>query len=178
MLTVKGHQFKPMNPNGSSARRALQFKNNIITALKKLGVHEDDIEIELEPVAIRRAPASVSWYLSDSHLHFSYMNGKNFVENIYIVSKVIEAEVELVLNNQKHIEEFVNDFAEDEDIDELRKKARETLGVPADCKDLDLINQKYKELARTLHPDTGNGDPEKFKEVNTAHKILRKELGG
>ena len=33
-----------------------------------------------------------------------------------------------------------------------------------------------KEMAKTLHPDTPTGDVEKFKKLNHAHKILKREL--
>ena len=60
--------------------------------------------------------------------------------------------------------------------DEDRAKARETLGIEKDALDMEAINKKYKEMARQAHPDMEGGCVEKFKEINNAHKILKREL--
>ena len=72
--------------------------------------------------------------------------------------------------------EFVRKFEEGENIEKRRKKARELLGVDEDCLDLELINKNYKLLAKKCHPDMGGGDIKKFKELNHAHKLLKREL--
>ena len=41
---------------------------------------------------------------------------------------------------------------------------------------MDLINKKYKELAKEHHPDMPGGNTEKFKAINHAHKTLKREL--
>ena len=66
-------------------------------------------------------------------------------------------------------------FNEDQDIEKQRVEAREILGVEKDCLDLEVINAKYKNLAKNHHPDAG-GDQEMFKKINRAHKMLKKEL--
>ena len=71
---------------------------------------------------------------------------------------------------------FNNAFSEDKDVQEQRKKARELLGIDEKSLDLDLINKRYRELAKSLHPDMPGGDLEKFKALNRAHKILKREL--
>ncbi|MCX9025094.1 MAG: DnaJ domain-containing protein [Candidatus Methanoperedens sp.] len=38
------------------------------------------------------------------------------------------------------------------------------------------MTTKYKALAKELHPDMPTGDTEKFKQLNIAHKILKREL--
>ncbi|MBU0470667.1 MAG: J domain-containing protein [Nanoarchaeota archaeon] len=173
-ISVKGHEFNAFNVSGASPRRAIQFRNDIIANLKKLGVDEDDVNIPLEQVVIRRVPASVSWYLDGQHLYFSHKLS-NFIQNLYVVSKVIELEVKALLNHQKTREEFILDFSEDEDVESKRQEAREMLGVGKDSLDLDEINKKYKVLAKEHHPDAG-GSTEKFKTINNAHKILKREL--
>ena len=85
-------------------------------------------------------------------------------------------EVSALLNKQKTVDEFIHEFSEDTDIAKQRKEARELLGVDANSTDMALIDKKYKELAKELHPDKPNGDTEKFKAVNRAHKILKREL--
>src|SRR3989344_2978695 len=96
-VTLKGYTLAPFDMKGSSPRRALQFKNSIIATLKKIGVHEDDIDVSLESVVIKKAPASVSWYFNDRHLYFSYKLSR-FIENLYVVTQVIEREVEALLS--------------------------------------------------------------------------------
>ncbi|MFH1276497.1 MAG: DnaJ domain-containing protein [Candidatus Woesearchaeota archaeon] len=176
MINVKGHVFKAFNIRDSSSRRAVQFQNNIISALKKLGVEEDDIDVPLEIVVIKRAPASVMWYFDGFRMYYDHKLANKFIENLYVVSKVIELEVNEVLNGEKTISDFINAFTEDKDIKEQRKEARKVLGVDGDSLDLNLINSKYKVLAKECHPDTPNGDTEKFKIINHAFQILKREL--
>ncbi|MBT4805650.1 DnaJ domain-containing protein [Candidatus Woesearchaeota archaeon] len=175
-MTVKGHEFNAPLIRDSFDRRALQFKNNIITLLRKIGVVEDDVEIPLQPVAYKRGKASASWYFEGQNLYYSYGLSRKFVENIYVVFKVIEAEVDLILSKEKTVEQFVLDFSEDRDVEEKRKEARKLLGVEEDCNDLELIGQHYKKMAKEYHPDVEGGSTEKFKEVNKAHKMLKREL--
>lgn len=173
-INVRGHEFNSFAIKGSSSRRAVQFRNNIIEALRKLGVPEDDIDVPMEAIAIRRVPASVSWYMDGEYLYFTY-KAANFIENLYVVSKVIELEVEAIFNQTKTIDQFIYDFREDNNVAKKQKDARKLLGVEEDSLDLDLINKKYKELAKSHHPDMG-GNPEKFKKINNAHKLLKREL--
>jgi hypothetical protein len=176
LIKVKGHEIKSITIKDSANRRAIQFKNNILTTLRALGLTEDDVEIELERVAIKRTGASATWYFDGYRMHYSYNRAQKYVENLYIVSKVIEYEVLAVLAEEKTIEEFIRAFSEEDEVEEERAAARELLGVPADCNDLDLINKTYKKLAKTAHPDMESGDTETFKALNRAHKILKREL--
>ena len=175
-ITVKGHEFEAIAIKDSFNRRAVQFKNNIIASLTRLGITVDDIDIELEPNGIKKAPASVSWYFDRQHLHYSHGSRDKYVENLYIVFKVIEIEVTELLEERMTIEEFINEFSEDTDIIKKRKEARVVLGLDRNVNDLKLIDKAYKDLAKKHHPDTENGDTEKFQEINHAHKILKKEL--
>jgi hypothetical protein len=175
-ITVKGHEFKEPLIRDSFDRRALQFKNNIISLLKKIGIHEDDVNVKLQPVAFRRGRASASWYLEGQHLYYSYNRSRKYVDNLYVVFKVIESEVNLILNKEKTPEQFMIDFHEEDDVEEKRKEARALLGVEEDCNDLELISQNYKQMAKSAHPDVSGGSTEKFKAVNGAHKMLKREL--
>jgi len=173
-INIKMHEFNAFQQKGYSARKATQFKNNIITSLKQIGIREDDINVPLEAVVIKKAPASVSWYQEGRYLYFSYKNSI-FIENLHAVSKVIELETQALLNDEKTKEEFISAFTEDLDIEEKRKEARNLLGVDENCVDLGEINKRYKDLAKECHPDKG-GDMEKFQVINTAHKMLKREL--
>ena len=57
MVRIKGYEFKPIVVRDSYARRAIQYRNDIIENLKVFGVVEDDVTIHLEGVPIRKAPA-------------------------------------------------------------------------------------------------------------------------
>ena len=141
-----------------------------------MDISEDQTDIPLESFGLKRAPASVTWYMEGYRLYYSYNGCTKFVENLYVVSKVIEMEVNALLNEEKTAEEFIRDFTEDRDIEAKRKEARELLGVSHDTKDMDLINKKYKQLAKEHHPDMPGGNHEKFKAINNAHKTLKREL--
>jgi len=176
MVNIKGHKIEAIVIKDSFDRRALQFKNEIIEVLRTIDVKKDDIEIPLERMAIKKAKASVTWYYDNQRMHYSYnMQGK-FVENMYIVFKLLEIEVNLIISKKKTINEFMEEFREDSDVEEKRTEARGFLGLKENEDNLEVIDKKYKEMAKELHPDTQNGDTEKFKELNNAHKILRREL--
>ena len=174
-ITVRGHEFSELLIKDSYDRRSIQFKNNIIATLKKIGLTENDVEIVLPRIARLRGTAAASWYFDGRNMYFSYRSTPTFVQNLYIVSKVIEAEVALLLAGEKRSEDFVRDFTEDRDVEKQRLEARKILGVEENCIDMEVINKSFKLLAKQAHPDLG-GDLEKFKEINNAHKMLKREL--
>ena len=165
-LKLKGHSIAILRVKDSFNRRALAFKNKILTTLRSIGLSEDDVEIDMEAASHKRLPASASWYLEGYHMHYSYNQGNNFAENLYVVSKVIESEIALLIQEKRTIEEFINEFCEEKDVKEARIKAREVLGVSSDSHDLDEIDKKFKALARNHHPDMPKGDVALFKEIN------------
>src|SRR3989338_1416413 len=142
-LKVRGYEFESFNLKSASQRKAVQLRNNLFASLKKVGVSEDDVEIDLEPVVIKKVQAFISWYMEGQHLYFSY-KGLSFIENLYVVSKIIELEVTALLDEKKTIREFIAVFSEDRDIESKRKEARETLGVSEESVDWDEIDKKYK----------------------------------
>ena len=175
-VNVKGYEFKLLTIKDSFTRRAILFQNNILESLRKIGIGEDDVNVRLEAVAIKKAPAAVSFYFQERHLYYSYNGCARFVENLYVVSKVVELEIAALLSEQKSVEDFIRDFSEDQDIEKQRTQAREILGVEPDTRDLEVINKKYKQLAKEHHPDMPTGDAVKFKAINKAHKTLLREL--
>ena len=176
LIKIKGYEFNAIAVRDSFSRRAQRFYNNIISTLRSIGISEDDIYLDIEPVAIKRIPASVTWYFEGYRLYFSYNGGTKYVENLYVVSKIIEFEVKQILEGQKTIEQFIFDFSESKEVMQERKDARKLLGIDSDSLDLELVDKKYKELAKKVHPDTPTGDTEQFKMINRAHKILKREL--
>lgn len=176
MVNIKGQDFKEIAVRDAYNRRALHFKNEIMTSLKTLGIIDDDIEVPLESLAMRKAPASVSWYVWDRHLFFSYHCSSKFAENLGMVAQVIDHFVKQVTENSISPESFLKLFEEDQDILKQRKSAREILGVEKDSFDFDIMHQKFKKLSKAHHPDMSDGNTEQFQKINNAHKILKKEL--
>ncbi|WP_319508663.1 J domain-containing protein [uncultured Methanolobus sp.] len=176
MLKIKGHEIGSVAVKGASNRRAIQFQNNIITILRKIGVNENDIDIPLERLAMKKVKASATWWLGDDRMHYSHNMQKNYVENLYVLSRVIDIEANRVLSGDITIDDFISEFKEDKDVHQKRQEAREFFGCDHDETDFTVINEKYKMLSKELHPDKPTGDLEKFKELNVAHKILKREL--
>ncbi len=175
-IKIKEYEITPIIIRDSYARRAAQYRNKIIETLKKIGVKEDHIIIDLETNAFKSTPAAASWYIEGHHLYYSYKIAKKYVENLAIVFTVIELEVNALLSGQKTFEEFISAFTEDPDVEKSRIEAREILGVDHDVIDFDVIDAKFKDLAKKAHPDMPTGNTEQFKKINHAHKILRREL--
>ncbi len=175
-LRIKGHSIKFSPAKDSFNRRALQYKNKLISSLAKIGVLRDDVDLELGGYCGRNSKASIVWYYKGHRMEYENTSQKKFVDNLFIISQVIEKEVALVLSEKKPLEEFISEFIEDEDVHDERKEAREFFGLDHDHKDIHEINKRYKEMAKTLHPDMPTGDAEKFKKLNHAHKILKREL--
>ncbi len=176
IVKIKGYEINTMIIRDSFQRRAVNFRNGIIKTLSKISVPEDDIDIPLESIAGKKAPATISWYVDGRHLHYSYSKSDKFVENLYIVHRVVEAHVNAFLKGEKSPEEFISEFHEEHDILDRRKEAREILGLEHDTIDMDVIDKAYKDLAKEHHPDKATGDVEKFKKINHAHKTLKREL--
>ena len=176
MASIKGHEFNAVIAKDSFDRRAVQYRNKILSTLKRIGITEDYVDVPLERVAIKKAAASVSWYMEGHNLHFSYQASGRFVDNLFVVSKVLELEVDLLVNKGKNINDFMSAFSEEKDIEKTRKEAREILGVEHDTMDIEVINKHYKNFAKECHPDMPKGDIERFKAINRAHKILKREL--
>lgn len=175
-LKIKGHEFSAVIVRDSFHRRAVQYSNKITESLRKIGLSEDDIDVPVEAAAMKKAPAYATWYLEGFRLHYSYGAANKFVDNLYVVFKVIELEVAALLNEERTINDFIGEFSEDNDVKKQREEARDALGISHDITDMDIIDKKYKELAKQHHPDMQDGDVDKFKAINRAHKILRREL--
>ena len=176
IVKIKGLEINVITIRDSFSRRAVQYRNSIQKLLMTAGIKEDDIDIPPETMAMRKAPASVDWYAADNPMHYSYNGCSKYVENLYVVMKVLELKIEALLNDELSVEDFILEFREERDVAERRKKAREVLGLEHDTNDVEVIDKAYKKLAKEHHPDTPTGDAVKFKEINNAHKTLKREL--
>ena len=176
MVKIKGNEIAAPNITGSYDRKAVQIQNHIVETLKQIGIERDNVHIEMEKVAQRKAPASASWYFNGRNMKYSYALMPRFVENLYIIDKVLKLEVEKLLNEEINTDQFTREFSEDDDLNDQLLEARKTLGVDANEKDFELISKKYKELAKECHPDMPDGDHVLFQKINAAHKLIKKEL--
>ena len=176
MVKIKGNEIEAPRITSSFDRKAVQIQNNIVETLKQLGIERDNVRINMEKVAQRKAPASVSWYFESRNLKYSYSQMPKFVENLYIIDKVLKIEVAKLLSGEIILDQFTREFCEDDDLSQQLAEARKTLGVEPDEKDFELISKKYKELAKTHHPDMPEGSHDTFQKINAAHKLIRKEL--
>ncbi len=175
-LKIKGNEFEIALVKSSALRYATLFRNKIFFSLKKLGVSQDYIKLVEEPFPIKMAGAEVSWYLNGSNCYYSYNRQERYVDNLQVISKLIDVEVENLLRGKKNMEEFIFDFKGDEDLIEKRKKARKFLKLGETENSMEVVDRKYKNMAKEFHPDMATGNAEKFKKLNEAHKILRQEL--
>src|SRR3989338_7393290 len=112
-IKIKGHDIMLPAIRDSYHRRAVQYRNKIIETLRKIGVSESNIDLKLEENVIGNTKAAVSWYIDKHHLYYSYKIAKRYIDNLYIVFKVIELEVNAVLTDKKSIEDFMNEFIEE-----------------------------------------------------------------
>ncbi len=104
---------------------------------------------------------------------------KRFIDNLFVIMHLIKLEVDEVLTGQKDLIQFYHTFQAESGRKEIKndlKEAKKVLMLDEDEKDIDIINKKYKELARSHHPDLG-GCVEEFKKVNKAHKLIKNEMG-
>jgi hypothetical protein len=175
-VNFKGHRIRPEVIKSNYQRKAVLFRNKIISVLGEMGVGVDDIELEFNGMEMKKAKASVTWYFDGHMLYYENNSQDKYVENLYIVFKVIEGEVELLKLKKKSLMDFIEEFREDDGLEEKRKQAREFFGLHHSSSDIEEINKKYKDMAKILHPDMPNGDVEKFKQLNHHHKILKREL--
>lgn len=178
-IRVKGYDVEPRVIKSGYERMAVQFANTITENLMKLGVVRDNVDVVTNVMGNKITPASASWYLNGHFLHFSYAKANRFIDNLYIINKVLELEVKSVLAKEKELQQFILDFTEDKNekaVKETRSEARAVLGVDNAELNMEVITKKYRELARQLHPDMPNGDLTKFKAVSVAYNTLRREL--
>lgn len=176
MIKIKGHEIPEPKIKDSFGRRAQQMQTHIVDTLRELGVNKEFINVPMQTFATQNLPASVSWYFEGRNFKYTYSLMPRFVENLYVIEKVLKLEVERLMSKEITLEEFAREFSEDDDLKDQLKEARKTLGVDENEKDFEVITKSYKKLARQHHPDMAGGDHEKFQEINLAHKLLQKEL--
>ena len=176
MVKVKGNEIEIPVFSNAFDRRAVQIQNRIMATLKMLNIDRDNTDMRMERNARLKARAKISWYFEGRNLSYSYSLCPKFIENLYVVDKVLATEVDRLLDKEISLDEFHREFSEDDKLDEKLVDARKVLGVKDDETDFELISKHYKVLAKKYHPDMSGGDHEMFQKINAAHKLIRKEL--
>jgi len=176
MVKIKGHEIEAPKIQNTFSRRAVQIQNKIILTLKQIGVERHSTSIPLEAMAQRKASASATWYFEGRNLKYTYSLMPKFVENLYIIDKVLEIEVDRLLSKKITADQFIHEFSEDDNHSEQLLEARKTLGMATDEMDFEVISKKYKDLAKKYHPDMPEGDHKMFQKINATHKLIKKEL--
>jgi hypothetical protein len=178
-VIVNGHEIEIQMTKSAYDRKAVQYANSIITELKKLNIQRDDIEINTNILGNKIFPATLEFWFKGYYLRFSYSIARRFIDNLYVIKEFIKIEVNEVLTGKKEFSEFIQFFSTDskrKDIGKELKNAKVKLGLNEYENDIIIINKAYKKLAKTHHPDIG-GNLEEFKNINKAHKLIKKEMG-
>ena len=95
MVKIKGNEIEEPTIRDSFDRRAVRIQNSIMTTLKQLGIERDNVRLKMERNTRLKARASVSWYFEGRNLKYSYSLMPKFIENLYIIDKVLFLEVPL-----------------------------------------------------------------------------------
>jgi len=175
-IQLKGNSFNVSFAGRSSSRHVSLFRNQIMNALKQVGVPSGHIKIEEDVFPLLKRGAEVYWYVNERNCYYSYNRQEKYVDNLQVIARLLEQEVAKLILEEKTMDEFIHDFKEEDDLEEKRKEARILLNVPESEKDLEIIDRQFKSMAKEAHPDMPNGDTERFKQLNEAHKLLKKEL--
>ncbi len=176
MIKIKGHEIEEPNIRDSFDRRAVKIKNNIIATLKLIGLDRDSVDISMEKNSRLKLPASAAWYFEGQNLKYSYSLMPKFIENLYIIDKILSLEIKKLLDGEITVNQFQREFSEDDDLGDQLLEARKTLGVDSAETNFEKISKNYKSLAKKHHPDMSDGDHETFQKINAAHKLIKKEL--
>ena len=101
VFSVKGHEIKVKVTKAGYARKSVVFANNIVEELKKLNIIRDDIKIETNILGNKNLPATIEFWADGHYLRFSFSMTKRFIDNLYIIMKLVEIEVNEVLTKKK-----------------------------------------------------------------------------
>jgi hypothetical protein len=137
-----------------------------LTALKAIQEAIDNsIEIEKEIIKLKKIPLEVKNSLIGSMV-IIYSLYKDYYQKefLFYVGRKLGISPEEIKKKIKELEELENN----------EKDPYEILGV-SKYASMEEVKEAYRNLSRKYHPDTGNGDLEKMKEINWAYEKIRKE---
>ena len=176
-VIVNGRKINIKPTRSRFTKTAYQMQQEIYNDLAKIGITKEYIDLPLSRNPLKRdEPAQISWTANKKDFYFQCNKQERYVDNLGVIAKVIEQESYAIRNGLKTFTQVMNQFRLDyKEGQENTQTPREIIGVPADCKDLEYIQFKYKQKAKTIHPDIG-GDQEAFKKLHEAYTELEKEL--
>ena len=111
-IKAKGYEFELKTVTSGYDRKAVLYANNICDALKKLGLTPDDVKVTTDILGNKNLPAFAEWYFDGHHLQYRYGGCNRFIDNLQIISRVIEMEVNELVLCKKTVADFVYDFTE------------------------------------------------------------------
>lgn len=174
-FTVNGKVVYIRPSNSTFKKSAFQIKEEILRDLKKIGITDEYIDLSLPRNPLKCGePAQISWVVNGKDFYFQCSKQERYVDNLGVISRVIEQESYAIRNGLKSFGQVMNQFRLGYDeTGEKIKSPHDILGIPHSMKDIDYITFKYKQRAKELHPDNEKGDAEKFKELKEAYDQLK-----
>ena len=175
MINGKKVTIKPTKSRFT--KTAFQMSQEIYSALQKIGITKEFVDLTLCRNPLKSGePAQISWRVNDKDFYFQCNKQDRYVDNLGVITKVIEQESYAIRNGLKTFTQVMNQFVIGfEEGGEKILSPREIIGVDSKCNDLEYIKFKFKQKAKELHPDNG-GNVNLFQKLNLSMEILEKEL--
>lgn len=177
---VNGKTIKVRVGKSRFSRTEYQLTESILSTLQKIGISSDYIDIPMPRDSYtkqKKKEAEIRWYVNGEEHYYRADKQDNYRDNLGVISKVIEMDVYAIRNGMKTFGQVMNQFKIGYDPSGKKiRSPREILGIGPSVHDKEYITYLYKQKAKQLHPDTENGDAEKFKELKEAFDQLTKEM--
>ena len=182
-IEVNGRQIHLKHSPYHAKLSLAQYKRTIIEEFRKLGIESPYLDIRWGGgggYTSTEGWAEVSWMVNGQEYHYRCDSQSRDVDNLAAIAQMITQDVKAIKRGMKTFGQVMNQFRLDYNPDAPKVRSpREILGIPEGIKDADFVAFKFKQLAKTFHPDnTETGNAENFKEIQKAYEDLKKELGG
>lgn len=155
------------------------YKRKLLDAFAKIGIEPPYLDVVFGGgmgYTSTDGWAEVTWIINDKDHKYRCDSQPRAVDNLAAIAQIIEADCKAIRRGLKTFGQVMNQFRIGYESDAPRTKTpREIIGIPEHINDLEYVKFKYKQQAKTLHPDQG-GDADKFKELKAAYETLLKEL--
>ena len=174
IIKVKGYEINFIPTISAIDRKAVLYCNNIIEEIKKIGLNQDYVEFLKCENSHRIELCKFSIYYENHKLIFSHNSQRRYIDNLFILSKLVEKEIQALLNNQITKQNLIDKYTQEKLEDDFRNKAIEILDLKKNNFDKETLNKNYKELAKKFHPDKEGGSVDEFKKIN--NQIKKEEV--
>lgn len=78
-VKIKGHDITFIPAKDNFNRRALQYKNKLISSLGELGVKRDQVDLELDGYCGRDSKASVTWFFEGHRMYYEVATQTRYI---------------------------------------------------------------------------------------------------